>query len=129
MNLTKNFTVAEFEKSRIATKNKIDNKMGIEEIRNATILCCLVLEPIRALYNLPVTITSGFRCEIVNTLAKGSKDSDHKKALAVDFKIEGVDLMTVFRMLKESVLFKDCFVKPYAGWIHISYRGGLLCKI
>ena len=48
MQLSKHFTLEEFEKSQTATRKGIKNKAGAGEIKNLGDLCYEVLEPVRA---------------------------------------------------------------------------------
>ena len=59
MQLSKHFKLEEFEKSMTATRKGIENKAGSGEIKNLTDLCYGVLEPVRAKFDKPITITSG----------------------------------------------------------------------
>ena len=63
MQLSKHFKLEEFEKSMTATRKGIENKAGSGEIKNLTDLCYTVLEPVRAKFDKPIIITSGFRSE------------------------------------------------------------------
>jgi zinc D-Ala-D-Ala carboxypeptidase len=63
MQLSKHFTLEEFEKSMTATRKGISNKAGSGEIKNLTELCYEILEPVRAKFDKPITITSGYRSE------------------------------------------------------------------
>ena len=61
MQLSKHFKLEEFEKSQTATRKGITNKAGSGEIKNLTDLCYEILEPVRAKFDKPITITSGYR--------------------------------------------------------------------
>ena len=71
MQLSKHFKLEEFEKSMTATRKGIENKAGSGEIKNLTDLCYGVLEPVRAKFDKPITITSGYRspalCEAIGS--------------------------------------------------------------
>ena len=47
MQLSKHFTLEEFEKSQTATRKGIKNKAGAGEIKNLGDLCYEILEPVR----------------------------------------------------------------------------------
>ena len=74
MQLSKHFKLEEFEKSMTATRKGIENKAGSGEIKNLTDLCYGVLEPVRAKFDKPITITShplaGEFTDISATVAK-----------------------------------------------------------
>jgi len=128
--LSKHFTLEEFEKSQTATRKGITNKAGSGEIKNLTDLCYEVLEPVRAKFDKPIIITSGYRspelCEAI-----GSKStSQHTKGEAVDFEIAGVSNLQVALWLTNNVNFDQCILEfwkngePNSGWVHCSYKEG-----
>ena len=61
MQLSKHFKLEEFTKSITATRKGIDNTPGAGEIKNLENLCYEILEPLRAKFDKPITITSGYR--------------------------------------------------------------------
>ena len=61
MQLSKHFKLSEFTKSQIAARNGIKNLPGSGEVKNLENLCYEILEPVRAKFEKPVLITSGFR--------------------------------------------------------------------
>jgi len=63
MQLSKHFTLKEMTKSMTAQRKGIDNTPGSGEIKSLGDLCYEVLEPLRAHFDRPVTITSGYRSE------------------------------------------------------------------
>ena len=63
MILSKHFKLEEFTKSMTATRKGIDNKPGAGDIKNLENVCYKILEPLRAHFDLPITITSGYRSE------------------------------------------------------------------
>ena len=89
MKITKNFELAEFLKSPTAEKLKIDNTPRNEYINNIIKLVENIMQPIRDEIGQPIIITSGFRCNILNTAIGGVKTSQHLTGDACDFKIKG----------------------------------------
>ena len=63
MNLSKHFKLEEMTKSMTATRRGIDNSPGSGDIKNLENVCYEILEPVRAHFDKPVTITSGYRSE------------------------------------------------------------------
>ena len=90
MQLSKHFKLSEFEKSQTATRKGINNKAGSGEIKNLTDLCYEVLEPVRAKFDKPITITSGYRSEELCEAIGSKATSQHAKGQAADFEIAGV---------------------------------------
>ena len=58
-----------------------------EIIDNLTKLCKEVLQPIRDSLELPVRVTSGYRCEKLNKAIGGSSRSQHVKGEAADIEL------------------------------------------
>ena len=65
MQLSKHFSLKEMTKSMTAQRRGIDNTPGAGEIKSLGDLCYEVLEPLRAHFSKPVTITSGYRSEVM----------------------------------------------------------------
>ena len=129
MQLSKHFKLEEFEKSSTAIRLNIKNKAGSGEIKNLTDLCYEVLEPVRAKFDKPIIITSGYRspelCEAIGSKAT----SQHTKGQAVDFEIAGVNNLAIGLCLTNNVNF-DQYIQEYydgtpsSGWCHVSYVEG-----
>ena len=79
MQLSKHFTLKEMTKSMTAQRKGIDNTPGSGEIKSLGDLCYEVLEPLRAHFDKPVTITSGYRSEALCEAIGSKKTSQHAK--------------------------------------------------
>src|SRR5262249_10522593 len=120
MRLTPHFTAEEL--SVLGCDDRI--------LQNAYYLCDALLEPIRAQFQTPVHITSGYRPESVNASVHGVHGSEHlyeDDHAAADFVVPGVDLRHVFlwiRMLSKlpfrQVILEYQDFEP--ACIHISTR-------
>ena len=91
MQLSKHFTLEEFEKSQTATRKGITNKAGSGEIKNLGDLCYEVLEPVRAKFDKPVTITSGYRSVLHPAEAKKKTPGVHNEGVAADVAVSRED--------------------------------------
>lgn len=80
---TENFSVSELEYSDTAKKYKIDNKIPDEFEYNAKRLLTF-LQDLREKWGSGIRINSGYRCNALNKLLKGSETSAHKTCNAVD---------------------------------------------
>ena len=130
MQLSKHFTLSEMEKSQTATRKGISNKAGSGEIKNLTDLCYEVLEPVRAKFDKPIIITSGYRspelCEAIGSKAT----SQHAKGQAVDFEIAGVSNLQVALWIQNNCNFDQLILEfwkaedkdPNSGWVHWSFN-------
>ena len=81
-----------------------------------------LLELVRAKFNKPVNISSGYRCKNHNaTIKNASPRSQHIKANAVDIYIKGVDPVVIYSFLTE--LFPCMFgFGLYSTFVHIDAR-------
>lgn len=103
MKLTEHFTLAELIRSRTATEHGIRNDPTPEQIENLRWHCRFVLEPVRALANKPVIITSGFRSDELNQVIDDSSSrSQHRckeSDAATDIRIPGLTHEEVFQLI------------------------------
>jgi hypothetical protein len=121
MNLSKHVTLAEFQDSSTATTYGINNKMNESQIASAKLLCENVFEPLRIHLNIPIKISSGFRCVQLNKMIGGSKTSQHTKGEAMDIKIGAKG----FNFIKDKLDF-DQMIWEFGNdenpqWVHVSY--------
>ena len=79
----KNFEAIDFYLSDTARQMKIDNTPPVELLPNGMLLADAIQE-LRDVINLPIVITSGYRCDKLNQVIKGSPNSSHKQFLACD---------------------------------------------
>jgi len=130
MQLSKHFTLEEMEKSQTATRKGIKNKAGSGEIKNLGDLCYEVLEPVRAKFDKPVTITSGYRSPELSEAIGSKATSQHCSGEAADFEIAGISNLQVALWIKNNCNFDQLILEfwkegePNSGWIHCSYKEG-----
>lgn len=129
--LSTNFTLAEFIRSDRAIAAHMDNTPPAMVVFNAQQLCTNVLEPLRAHFNKPVRILSGYRSPALNRMLGGVADSQHVTGEAADITINGVSNMDVAMWLRDNgaVKFDQLIAETLhendgaAGWIHVSWAG------
>lgn len=91
MNLSPNFTLAEFVESETATRQDIDNDLPVHLLPQAKATAAM-LERIRATlseiagFDVPIIITSGYRCQALNRAIGSGDGSDHIKAASADWR-------------------------------------------
>ena len=127
MKLTENFTLKELTKSDTAIRKGISNEPNTDEIEKLKLLCETILQPVRDKFG-PVTVTSGYRSPELCQAIGSSVNSQHTKAEAVDFEVEGVDNADVAYWIKDNIPNWDQMIlefytpgQPNSGWIHASY--------
>ena len=90
MKLSANFTLDELIKSQVAERKGINNNPSPEQIENLKALTQNVLQPVRANFDKPLMISSGFRCAQLCLEIGSSINSQHcadNEAAAADFEI------------------------------------------
>jgi len=128
MRLSKHFSLEEMTRSMVAARRGIDNTPGAGEIKNLGDLCYEILEPVRAQFDKPIVVSSGYRSEALGEAIGSKKTSPHAKGQAVDLEINGIPNIKVAKWLTKNVDFDQCileFNKPedeQAGRSHVSYH-------
>ena len=121
--LSPHFTLEEMT----ATEYPVYNKPSEKEIEALTALCENILEPIRAHFNLPITILSGFRSPELNKTVGGAATSQHLKGEAADITIKGVANADVWQFIKDNLNFDQVIAEKLTkhdgsrGWVHVAY--------
>ena len=125
MNLSRHVTIQEFSYSPTAIKKGINNVMNSIQVNNAIQLCENVFEPLRKHLNVPIKITSGFRCEQLNKLIGGASVSQHTKGEAFDLELTDRKLFDwILKNVEFDQLIYEFGNDTHANWFHISYRKG-----
>ena len=135
MNLSQNFNLDELCRSQIAIDCGIDNTPDSDAVvENLKLLCEKVLQPIRDHYGRPVKVSSGYRSEEINTLARGSRVSDHILGSAADIEIRGVPNAELAQWVLNNLDYTQVILEfytpgvPDSGWVHVSYKSDNLRK-
>jgi zinc D-Ala-D-Ala carboxypeptidase len=127
VNLSKHFKLKEFTKSMTAIRKGISNEPGSGDIKNLGNVCYEILEPIRAKFDKPITITSGYRSEALCEAIGSKKTSQHASGCAVDFEINGIPNIQIAYWIKNNCDFDQLILEyynpddPSGGWVHVSY--------
>lgn len=127
MQLSKNFTMAEFIKSDTATKLGIDNTPEGEHLENAKALFENVVQKVRDHFG-PTVINSGYRSPELNEAVRGSKTSQHCHGQAADIEVPGVANAEVAQWIVDNCDFDQVILEfytpgiPDSGWVHVTYK-------
>ncbi len=92
-------------------------------IENLKALCINVLEPMRDVLGI-VSVSSGYRCERLNSLIGWSITSQHIRGQAADVTFFGVELKDAYDRIKASDIPYDQLIFEFGEWLHISYKPG-----
>jgi zinc D-Ala-D-Ala carboxypeptidase len=123
LKLTRSFSLAEFIQSDTAERR------GIINIPTATPLLSIErhlapgLQRIRDLLGVPVIISSGYRSPTLNAAVGGSRNSQHVRGEAVDFRAPAfgtpLDVCRQIVKFKELVGFDQLIEE--GNWVHVSF--------
>ena len=119
MMLSENFSLDEFLRSQVATRNGIDMTPNQMVTDNLQALVTNVMQPIRTELKASVIVTSGFRPTKLNTIIGGSKTSAHRFGRACDFHVIGWEPIDVCDAIKKMDIVYDQLIHEFGRWIHI----------
>ncbi len=121
MLLSKNIQLIEMVRSETADSKHLDNTPQQEVIDAMQRLAQEVLQPIRAHFDKPLHISSGYRCQELNKAIGGSKTSQHCFGEAADISVAGTGISELMAwIVNDSGLpFDQVILEP--SWVHISY--------
>lgn len=121
MQLSKNFELHEFTDSPTATQLGINNaNLSLRTIDNIKGLVNNILQPLRDECGLPVTISSGYRCDRLNAAVGGVPSSQHRLGQASDIKVKGLTPFEIARTIIRLKLPYDQLIL-YPTFVHVSY--------
>ncbi len=130
MNLSAHFTLAEFIHSDTALRLGLDNDLPADLLPNAR-ATAQMLERIRshltylAGRDVPIQVTSGFRCLTLNQRIGSSGNSDHVRAMAADFKAPAFGTpLEICRALEpvRGQIGIGQLIHEFRSWVHVSTR-------
>lgn len=89
---------------------------GVEE--NLQALVREVLDPARAAYGKPISVNSGYRCQVHNKTVGGVANSQHMKGEAADVHCE--DNRRLAKIIVENGKWDQMIIYP--NFVHVSYK-------
>lgn len=122
----KYFKISELTYSATAKKYKIDNTPNETEVKHMEELIDF-MDDVRAKWGSALLVSSGFRCEELNTKLGGAKTSAHRTGYAVDLIPANNQKSKFFDFMKEYLQDKefDELIFETSGkssWIHFALK-------
>lgn len=121
-----NFTLAELLDSETAREQHIDNTPTFEVVDNLNELTSKILQPLRSAWGSAITVTSGYRCKVLNKAVGGSDTSAHMLGYAADLyptngKFEEFCRFTVKFLTDNRILYDQILIERsgWREWLHI----------
>lgn len=119
------FSLAELIKSSTATKHHIDNTPPADVIKNLQYGVDMVLDPLSRIYGKPIVITSGYRCQKLNTLVGGVSNSWHTQGNAADIHVDSLAEATKLFSNLQKIPSVDTVLFEHSGtgqWLHVQWN-------
>ena len=122
------FTLCQSETAeRLGIHNLPQDEAIIENLR---CLCLNVLNPAIVHFDLPLFVTSGYRCPRLNAEVGGRPDSQHLSGQAADIMMGGIRNDELALWIIANTDFDEVILEKFDpkcgeyGWVHVSYRDG-----
>ena len=133
MQLSPHLTLEEFTASDTAERMKINNNLPADMMPSA-MRTAAMLEAIRARlsslagHDVPIIVTSGYRCSTLNRVIGSTPGSDHPRATAIDFRAPAFGTpRQVCQALAPYISTMDIGQLIYElSWVHASWRRPML---
>lgn len=92
-------------------------------IKENLVILFAQMDKLRDFFNKPIKVHVAYRPEAYNIEVKGAVNSAHRKGLACDFHVEGLDCDDARKMIVDAKLLELYTIrmenKPNTDWIHI----------
>lgn len=119
--LSRSFTLEEFEYSDTALEAGINNKADGDAISCMQFLCSETLQPLRDYLDVPLILSSGYRCYDLNRAVGSDANSQHVKGMAADVCSSVMTTFDISRLLIVSGIPFDQLIYE-KRWVHISSK-------
>ena len=126
MKFPPHFSLDELILSQTAARKGIDNTPN-DEIKSNILRLAWFLETLRAKLNAHygktfINVSSGYRCEELNTAIGGSKTSSHVQGFAADINVPGLKPIVVARFIANNMADEgfDQVIHEFGRWVHVS---------
>jgi hypothetical protein len=128
MQLSEHFSLEEMTRSQMAARLEIENVPDETSVKNLTILCQEVLEPIRSHFGIPFSPSSGYRSAALSEGIGSSGKSQHCKGEAADIEVPTISNLTLCWWIRSHLAFDQLILEfftegdPASGWVHVSKK-------
>ena len=120
--IRRNFSFSEFVRSDKAAENGLANAIPSSVVADAIrALVETVLQPLRDYLGTTVIINSGYRCEALNKLLGGARNSQHRKGEAADIRSPFFTTYQLASIIKLLGLPFDQLIL-YPTFVHVSHK-------
>ena len=126
--ISKHISYEEATRSNTGKRLRVSNDPNEEQLVCMRNTATAIFEPVREHFDVPIYISSFFRSSELNTVVKGSKNSQHVLGEAIDIDAHifgGISNRNIFEWVRDNLDF-DQLIWEYGNanepdWVHISY--------
>ena len=128
MMLSNNFSLAEAQRSMMATRLGIDNSAPPDMVVRLKATAEFILQPVRDHYGIPFSPSSWYRSIALNRAIGSHDGSQHITGEAADFELSGVSNYDLAKWVSENLTFDQLILEFHtpgvasSGWVHCSMR-------
>lgn len=119
MNLSAHFTLEEMTRSDYAARHGLSNEPNADVLENLKSLA-IILEQVRSVCGVPISVSSGYRSPKVNAGVGGQKNSQHVYGCAADIRALGMTVDELMKKIISSNIAYDQLIREFNSWVHIS---------
>lgn len=122
-NISEHITYEEATQSPTALRSGINNQPNDIQLGNMVLVSEKCFEPLRKWYGKPIKINSFFRCETLNKVVGGAKNSQHVEGCAIDMSAGSKEEnKKIFEWAKANLQYDQLINEYNYSWVHISYK-------
>lgn len=116
--------------SDTAKRKGISNAPNEEQLSRMKKVACMVFEPLRIFFSVPIHVSSFFRSAALNVAIGGAKTSQHmaNNGAAMDIDADTYGKVTneeIFEYIKDNLEFDQLIAEGvedgHVSWVHVSY--------
>lgn len=131
MKISEHISYKEAIKSQTAINRDIINYPEYEQLQKMKLIAEKIFEPVRNNFNIPIGLSSFFRCKKLNMVIGGSPNSQHCKGEAIDIdadiynfkKLTNADIFFyIMHNLEFDQLIWEFGNNSSPDWVHVSYK-------
>lgn len=109
--------------SNTASRNDITNTPTPEVLKAMRNVANACFEPLRVWYGNPISVSSFYRCTLLNDKLKGSKTSQHVKGEAMDITVGSkAGNKLIYEWCEENLVYDQLINEYDYSWVHISLK-------
>jgi zinc D-Ala-D-Ala carboxypeptidase len=125
--ISEHITYSEATVSQTAIRKGIKNIPNAQELSRMQYVATEIFDKVRDHFNVPIRVSSFFRCKELNAAIGGSKTSQHMTGEAIDMQATGkLTNAQIYNYIKDNFEFDQLIwefgTDKEPAWVHVSLR-------